>query len=194
MIKLIKNKFIKYRAKKIVDTLINITDLVNEYKFEQGYKKLNILIKENKEFDFKKHISLNLTMLHLLFNLKKYDEFLDEFDKVFELINANKRKRYNFEYKQYYKGFLLNLKMIIYLVNGEIEKADIEKTNMLNFLEIKLPEEEFDILEYQYPIYDDNTIQDLFKNNKYYSNLSNETKEFITNYLKDIIDKLKKEV
>jgi len=117
------------------------------------------------------------------------DDFFNEYNKILSLVDLT--RKYKLEYKQYFKGFLSNLKMIIYILNDNLKKAEIEKINTFN---IRMSSEEFDLFEYSYPVYDEYKMEEFFDHNRFYYNISKEKKVFIIKYLKNITEDLKKEL
>ncbi|NQY22095.1 MAG: hypothetical protein HRT40_12460 [Campylobacteraceae bacterium] len=192
MIKKIKRKYYEYQVNKIIDITHYITEDIAIYKFDEAFNSYKKLLLNYKRFNLENKIEVNIIKLHLLFAFKDYDKFINESKIVINLINS--KERYKIEYKQYFKGFIYNLKMIVFLINGELEKANLEKNNVLGELDIKMSDKEFELLEYTYPIYDENKIKDFFKQNKYYENVSLKKKELVINYLKNITEEIKDEV
>lgn len=188
---MIKKKYREFQAKKIADESDKITFDISDYKFEEAFLRYNKLIRKYKSFKLEKKLEFNILKLYFLFIFSKHKEFFEIFEDV--LLSIDKNTSYRVKYKQYYKGFIYNLKMIVYLLNDEIKKAEIEKDNSLNALDVKMSNDEFEVFGYSYPILDENSIKEFFQNNKNYDNVSKEKKEFVISYLKEITDEIKKE-
>lgn len=191
MIKKIK-KYLEYQAKNIIKEINEILYEVAEYKYEKSFSRYNKLLDGYKNFDLTKSLKLKIINLHFLFIFQNFDKFFIEFDDVIKMINEE--KKYSNKYKSYDKGFLYNLKLIIYLILREKKLFEEFKETTLNSLNIKMTDDELNVFEYKYPIYDENKIKEFFKQNRHYDNISFEKKEFVIKYLKNITEEIKQEI
>lgn len=194
MINFFKRKYKEYYSIKIGKMIIDIHDeMFNDYKIAK--KKFDNLIDLlDKKFNFLRSMDIYMLDVEINFGLNKHKEVLEKTQIAINSIDEN-TNTIN-EIKDHYKAFIYNMEMVSSLIEGEINRANIARKNLIEhatyevFKTAPLHLEEMENIEERYPIINNkkqNYTLFVIKN-EYSQNITESQRKLVFKYVDEVKD------